>query len=63
MRQFYLRESFKQLMKKVAKEASWRNYGHILLCLGLIRSVAEELEVVDNPQVKRLYIYDSKVKI
>jgi len=50
MRQFYLRESFKQLMKKVAKEASWRNYGHILLCLGLIRSVAEDLEVVHNPQ-------------
>jgi len=50
MRQFYLRESFKQLMKKVAKEASWRNYGHILLCLGLIRNVAEELEVVENPQ-------------
>lgn len=49
-KQLYLKESFIQLMKKVAPKPSWRSYGHVLLCLGLIRKVAEDFEVEKNPQ-------------
>jgi len=49
-KQLYLRESFIQLMKKVAPKPSWRSYGHVLLCLGLIRTVAEDFEVENNLQ-------------
>ena len=51
MKQLYLKESFTQLMRKVAPKASWRSYGHVLLCLGLIRKVAEDYEIEMNPQV------------
>lgn len=49
-KQQYLLETFKQLMMKVSSEASWRSYGHILICLGLIKSVATNLDVEKNPQ-------------
>merc|ERR1712156_1419153 len=49
-KQLYLKESFIQLMKKVAPKPSWRSYGHVLLCLGLIRKVAEDFKVEGNPQ-------------
>lgn len=51
-KQQYLLETFKQLMIKVSPEASWRSYGHILICLGLIKTVATDLEVEKNPQFK-----------
>lgn len=50
MKQLYLKESFIQLMRKVAPKASWRSYGHVLLCLGLIRKVAEDYQIEMNPQ-------------
>jgi len=50
MKQLYLKESFVQLMRKVAPKASWRSYGHVLLCLGLIRKVAEDYQIELNPQ-------------
>ena len=50
MIQWFLRETFQQLIIKVAATPSWRTFGHVLVSLAIIRDVAKQKRVIRNPQ-------------
>lgn len=50
LQQLYLKECLSKLMTKLTPRASWHAYGHILLCISLIRQVAKDYEFEQNPQ-------------
>ena len=49
---YFLKEYLEHVMPKLVRKASWRSYGTILLCVRLIRTVAEKQDVEYHQQLQ-----------
>lgn len=54
MKRRLLAECTRGLMLKVAPKATWRSFGSILVCIGLIRSVADKNNIKSNDGVTQI---------